>query len=324
VQSRNVDAARRILTDLVERDASDRDALRALAQLGERLGDWDATASTLRRLVALEEGALAVATTLRLADACERAGRLGDARGALEQARKAAPDDRAVRQRLERVYEETSAWGDLVTLALEDARASSDVAEQFEHLLRAGSLLLEHDGQASTAVLHLEEAHALRPSQPECVGLLAEALTRSGRAAEARVLVEDFLAPHAGRRVRELASLYWCAACISRELEDEPGEVQALVHALECDSQNGMVCADVAQRAVELEQFELANRALRAVTLLKVPGPMSRALAYQYMGDIAHRQGDPKRALVLLKRALTEDPSLESARTLVGVVERRL
>ena len=50
---------------------------------------------------------------------------------------------------------------------------------------------------------------------------------------------------------------------------------------------------------------------------------MSRALAYQHMGDIAHRQGDPKRALVLLKRALTEDPSLESARALVGVVEKR-
>jgi hypothetical protein len=83
------------------------------------------------------------------------------------------------------------------------------------------------------------------------------------------------------------------------------------------------VCADVALRAIELGELELANRALRAVTLLKVPGPMSRALAYQYMGDIAHRQGDPKRALVLLKRALTEDPSLEGARALVGVVEGR-
>jgi tetratricopeptide (TPR) repeat protein len=323
-QSRNVDAARRILMDLIERDASDRDALRALAELCERLGDWETTASTLRRLVALEEGALAVATTLRLADACERTGRLGDARGALEQARKVAPDDRAVRQRLERVYEVTSAWGELVALTLEDARESGDAADRFEHLLRAGSLLLEHEGHASTAVLHLEEAHALRPAHPECVGLLADALTRSGRAAEARVLVEDFVAPHAGRRVRELAPLYWRAACVARELDDEEGELQALVQALDGDSQNGSVCADVARRAIELGQLELANRALRAVTLLKVPGPMSRALAYQHMGDIAHRQGDPKRALVLLKRALTEDPSLESARALVGVVEKRL
>ena len=41
---------------------------------------------------------------------------------------------------------------------------------------------------------------------------------------------------------------------------------------------------------------------------------MSKALAYQYMGEIARKQGDPKRALMLLKRALAEDPTLEGAR----------
>jgi thioredoxin-like negative regulator of GroEL len=321
--SGDTDGARRILTHLVEHDASDRDALRALAELCERLGDWEGTASTLQRVVVLEDGALGVATSLRFADACERVGRVGDARGALERARKMAPDDRAVRQRLERVYEETASWKDLVALALEDAHSSSDASEQFDHLLRASSLLLAHEEQASAAVPHLEEALALRPSHPECVALLADALTRSGRAPEARALLEDLLAPHSGRRVRELAALYWRAACVARELDDAAGEMQALVHALESDSQNGSVCADVALRAIEIDELELANRALRAVTLLKTPGPMSRALAYQYMGDIAHRQGDPKRALVLLKRALTEDPSLEGARALVGVVEGR-
>jgi tetratricopeptide (TPR) repeat protein len=322
--SRNTDGARRVLVDLVGQNASDRDALRALAELCERLGDWDGAASTLGRLVPLEEGALAVASTLRLADACERVGRLGDARGALEHARKAAPDDRAVRQRLERVYEETSSWTELVTLALEDARASNDVSERFDHLLRAGSILLEHEEQAFAAVPHLQEAHALRPTHAECVDLLTDALTRSGRAPQARTLLDDVLAPHSGRRVRELASLHWRSACVARELGDADGELQALVHALDSDSQNGPVCTDVALRALEVGELEVANRALRAVTLLKIPGPMSRALAYQHMGDIAHRQGDPKRALVLLKRALTEDPSLEGARALVGVVERRL
>ena len=60
-----------------------------------------------------------------------------------------------------------------------------------------------------------------------------------------------------------------------------------------------------------------ANRALRAVTLLKTPGALSKALAYQYMGEIARVQGDPKRALTLVKRALMEDPSLEGAKALL-------
>ena len=60
------------------------------------------------------------------------------------------------------------------------------------------------------------------------------------------------------------------------------------------------------------------------MTLLKTPGPMSKALAYQYMGEIARKQGDPKRALMLLKRALTEDPTLEGARALIDAIERGL
>ena len=82
------------------------------------------------------------------------------------------------------------------------------------------------------------------------------------------------------------------------------------------------MCSAVAVRAIETDELDLGNRALRAVTLLKVPGPMSKALAYQYMGEISVKQGDPKRALTLLKRALAEDPSLETARGLIEAMER--
>jgi hypothetical protein len=51
--------------------------------------------------------------------------------------------------------------------------------------------------------------------------------------------------------------------------------------------------------------------------MLKVSGPMSKALAYQYMGEIARKQGDVKRAVMLLKRAVTDDPSLTAARALL-------
>ncbi|HXX66386.1 MAG TPA: tetratricopeptide repeat protein, partial [Polyangiaceae bacterium] len=62
-------------------------------------------------------------------------------------------------------------------------------------------------------------------------------------------------------------------------------------------------------------------RALRAVTLLKTPGPMTKAVAYHYMGEIARQQGDPKRAIALLRRAISEDPTLEEARGLLEFIE---
>lgn len=318
-----VDEARTILTELVRQDPRDKAALKTLASLETALERWDGASAALRRLVALEEdGAAAVETALRLADVCERGGRPGDARGVLERARLVAPQDRSISARLERVYEQTGAWHELAEIVLEEARASGDVAERFSALVRAGALLLDQAGDAAAATVPLEEARALRPADPACIGPLADAYTLSGRAQEATALVEQILAQHKGRRSRELAPLYVRLARAARYLGDEPGEMRSMSLALDCDSQNGDVCSDVALRAVELEQFELANRALRAITLLKTPGPMSKALAYQYMGEIARKQGDPKRALMLLKRALTEDPTLEGARALIDVIER--
>jgi tetratricopeptide (TPR) repeat protein len=318
----DVEGARALLNELVKQDPKDRRALRTLASLEEALERWDAASGALRRLVALEEGEAGLEAALRLAAACEHAGRLGDARGALERARGLAPQDRTVRERLERVYEATGAWHELADLALDDARASGDVAERFAMLRRAGELLLEQAGDPAAATQALEEARALRPADLDVAGLLAEAMALSGKGQEAITLLEETLAPHKGRRARELSPLLWREARVHRALGDGAGEMRALGQALEHDPQNGQVCADVAIRAIELDQLDIANRALRAVTLLKAPGPMSKALAYQYMGEIARTQGDPKRAVQLLKRALAEDPSLEGAKALIDAIER--
>jgi tetratricopeptide (TPR) repeat protein len=316
------DSARGILSEMLKQDPKDSPALRALATLEERLERWEAASAALKRLVGLEGPERTVETALRLADACEHAGRPGDARGALERARAHAPQERPVRQRLERVYEQSGAWRELADLVLEDARTASDVADRFELLVRAGSLLLERANDPSDAVAAVEEAHALRPQDPNCVALLADAYTSSGRTQEAAVLLEPLITSHKGRRDRELAPLHFRMARVARRLGNTSDEARSLMLALECDAQNGQVCADVALRAMEADHLELANRALRAITLLKRAGPMSKALAYQHMGEIARKQGDPKRAMALLNRALSEDPSLEGARALIETIER--
>jgi tetratricopeptide (TPR) repeat protein len=318
----DTERARAILVEMVKQDPKDRDALESLANLEVALERWDAASATLRRLVGIEEGDAAVDAALRLADACERAGRPGDARGALERACLVAPQHPAVNERLERVYELTGAWRELADLALRDAQASGDVAERFGRLLRAGSLLLEQAGDPIAAIEALQEARALRPTDPDCVGLLADAFLAMSRSADAFALLDQLVGPSKGRRTREYAGLHWRLSRVARATGDAAGELRGLVQALECDAQSGQVCADVAIRAMELNQLDLASRALRAVTLQKTAGPMSKALAYQYMGEIARVQGDPKRALTLVKRALLEDPSLEGARALVQALEK--
>jgi hypothetical protein len=83
------------------------------------------------------------------------------------------------------------------------------------------------------------------------------------------------------------------------------------------DAQNGVVASELAYLAMELGNYEVAQRALRQITMLKVPAPLSKALAYQHLGEIAHQQGDNRRAMMLLKRAVDDDATLDTARSLL-------
>jgi hypothetical protein len=53
--------------------------------------------------------------------------------------------------------------------------------------------------------------------------------------------------------------------------------------------------------------------------MLKPPvsSPISKGMAYQYLAELARQQGDIKRAVMLLKRAVDEDATLESARLML-------
>ncbi|HRG95079.1 MAG TPA: tetratricopeptide repeat protein [Polyangiaceae bacterium] len=316
-ESGQTDEARAILTELLKADGRDRETIRALARLEEQLERWDAASASYRRLVALEEKDGIVDVALRLANACERAGRLSDARGGVERARVAEPQNQALRDVLERIYNETLALRELAELYLEDARAAMDVAGRFSHLIRAGSLLIQHGQDPQAAIEPLEEARSLRPNDLDCVALLADAYTADGRYAEASDVLTAAVSAHKGRRSRELSTLYHRLARVAQATDDRGAELQHLTTALDIDPQSGHVASELAYLAMELGEWDTATRALRAVTMLKTAAPLPRSLAYQHLGEIAQAQGDARRAVGFLKRALDEDPSLETARELL-------
>ncbi|MCA9584173.1 MAG: tetratricopeptide repeat protein [Myxococcales bacterium] len=316
-----VEEARDLLTELLKTDTRDRDVLRAIAYVDELEERWDAASATYRRLVGLEEGEAVVTAALKLAETCEKAGRPADARGGLERARMAAPQDPRLRQRLAHLYEATGALKELAQMCMEEARAAGDVAGCFENLVRAGQLFLEYGQEPDLAVTPLEEAHALRPADLDCAALLSDAYAASGRLQDATDLLERTIATFKGRRARELSALFHRLARISEAQGDRQKELGHLQTALEMDAQNGVVASEMAYLAMELAQWDTAQRALRAVTMLKAPAPLPKALAYQHLGEIARQQGDLKRAVVLLKRAIDDDPSLESARALLDALQ---
>src|SRR3954452_12641412 len=325
----DIEDARKVLTELLKTDSKDKATLRAIAHVDELESDWAAASATYRRLVGLEDEHGIVSAALKLAETCEKAGRLADARGGLERARASAPEDAALRQRLAWLYEQLGAVKELAELVLEEARAAGDVAPRFEGLMRAGQLFLEHaqdpaqtqEVGVANAIAPLEEAHALRPTDLDCAALLSDAYVGGGRFEEAQELLQRTIGTFKGRRARELSALYHRLARVAEILGDRNTELQHLTTALDMDAQNGIVASELAYLAMELANFDVAQRALRAITMLKVPAPLPKALAYQHLGEIARQQGDVKRAMMLLKRAIDDDPSLQSARALLDALQ---
>ena len=104
-------------------------------------------------------------------------------------------------------------------------------------------------------------------------------------------------------------------------LGDPTTELAHLTTALDMDAQNGVVASELAYLAMEVGNLDVAQRALRQITMLKVTAPLPKALAYQHLGEIARQQGDTRRAMMLLKRAIDDDPSLENARHLLDQLQ---
>ncbi len=319
------DAGRTHLAELVKRDPKDKVALRVLGELEYKEERWDAASSTYRRLLPLEEVEALVDTALRLADACERASRLPDARNGLERALRASPSNAAVRARLSDLYEKTGAHGPLAQLILADASKESDVSGRFAQLMRAAVLLLGHEGNPAQAVEVLEQARTLRPEDDEGLLLLGRAYAAQGRPADAMALFQSAVQQRRGRRSKPLSAIHREISRIHLQNGDLTSALEALTRAFDMDLHNGEVALELGLLANDLDNEDLAARAFRSVTFMKaaVAGasdgatPAAKGLSYFFLGKMAREKGDVRKARLLAQKAVIEDPNLEQAKALL-------
>lgn len=302
-----------LLAEWIESEPADREALRRLADLNVTAERWDAAATAFHKLVVAEDGAGRTEAALKLAEACEKAGRLPDAREGLERAYAGAPESEALRARLRQLYQDAEAYRELAGLWMDDAGHAADDGARFDRLRKAGEIWLDLAGDAAEAITVLERAVALKPGDHDVTVLLADAFTAAERFEDASKLLNDSIAVHKGRRSRELAVLQHRMGRLAYAAGDHQVEMAWLNVALDTDVQNGQVAAELADVAMELQQFDSALKALRAVTLMKTPAPMTRAMAFLKQGQIAQTQGDAKKAAFFARKALTEDPGLTDA-----------
>jgi tetratricopeptide (TPR) repeat protein len=330
-QTGDAEGVHQRLSELVKADPKDKEALAKLGALEARTENWVQASTAYRRLIALEEGEALVEVALKLADACERAERFGDARGGLERALKAAPGHVGIRERLKHLYEVTGEGRELAKLLEEDAAREPDVAQCLASLLAAGELWLGPDGDASEAVRVLEQAHKLSSESLEGIALLARAWAAQGRREEAMRMLEETAKAHRGQRGRPLAYVHREIATLELETGHLRDAIEWMNKALELDLRNGLLAMQLGELAMDAEDYDTASRAFRTVAMMKSLDPESqegaasdqKADANYYLAWLAYREGDVRKAKVFATKAVTRNPKHEQALALLAQIDAR-
>jgi tetratricopeptide (TPR) repeat protein len=304
--------AREVLADWVATAGDDLEALRALARVDAASERWDDVTTTCARLVHLEEGEAQVATALLLADAAGHVGRSDEARAALEHVFSVQPGDERIRDRLRALYADLGADRELAAILMADAEASVDGDTRFGLFRRAGELLVRA-GDAAAALAALGAAREIRKDDHDLTVALVDAYTASGMYQEAGALLEEAIAAQGKRRTPELAQLQHRMGRLAGAAGAHDTELEWYKVALDSDKNSGDIAADLAELAMHLGDSETALKALRAITLMKQTGRMSRGVAFLRQAQIAAQKGDTRRAILWGRKAKEEEPDLAEA-----------
>jgi tetratricopeptide (TPR) repeat protein len=326
----DLESARARLADFLMHKPEDLDGFRRLASLDQQLGNAAEALITLERLVELESGPGLIEVALALADAAEKAERPEVARPALERAFEADPGHEAVRTRLEALYATLGANRELGELLLQQSAFVTDAAMQLSLVLRAAEALLAEGGDVPTAVRVLEVARQETPASIEAATLLARAYAASGTPERALEVLKGVAQANRGKRTKAISQVYEQIANIHLEEGFLSDALDALSKAFESDNKNARMALDIGRLALELEEGEAAQRAYRAVTIMRAPGPdgggataEDKAEANFQLAAIARKAGDPRKARVLVSKALADAPGHEGARTLLAELDQR-
>lgn len=312
--------ARKTLAHWVDRANTDAPALRRLAELQMQAEDWAGAVESYARLAELVEDATLLELVPYLSQACERAGTPERARPALERAHQTAPEDPAVSDWLRWLYETTGANWELSQLLLEEVGRLGDPLARHPLLVRVGELLLSPEGNTEEGIRILEEARQIDPHHIEGGVLLARGLSLVGQNDRALDLLSEIAAAARGKRSRRLARIYEEIARIQLLEGFLTDALDALLKAHELDLKNAKLAVQLGKLALDIDEDSTAQRAFRAVTLMKPVAdspnsvtPELRADAQYGLASLAKKHGDQRKARILVAKALSEDPTHERA-----------
>lgn len=306
------DRARDVLASWVARDPSDIECLRELRARDTAAGRFDEVAKTCTRLIAVEQNAARIDAAIGLSEAYEKLGRPEDALAGLLSVHRQEPDATAIRDRLRTLLETLGHKRELAGLLVGDAELEANVTNKLALLQRAAQLYLDMD-DAQTATVPLGQAMELAPDDDRTRLLLVDIQIRLGRTEEATAIVDQAMNAHKRRRSPELAQFQVRMGRICALRGDRASQLKWLNTALDTDRKSGEVASELVEVSMLIEDYDTAMKALRTLTMMEDPKPITRAIAFLKQAEIALARGDAHRAQHWARKAKSLDEGLVAA-----------
>jgi tetratricopeptide (TPR) repeat protein len=289
----------------------------ALLKMYKENDQYDDVAKICGWLVDIEKGENQIQVAQQYADACIRIGNPEAARVQLEQVALRQPESKEIRNELQRIYEQVGAQKELAMLLKEDADKVDDPIARAELLRQVGIALLSID-EIDEATPALLEALELVPGDPEATAALADVHLARDEVEEASALLDTAIAACKNQRSPELSVLQHRKSRVAKSQGDREGELSWLKQALLSDRSGGWIAVQLANRAEEYEDWDMAIWALRTIAMMKEDTPLPRAEVFLRQGQIALIRGDEKRAKLFARQAEQEDSGSEAVKAFLS------
>ena len=320
-QRDDVDSAIRIYERINTDLGPDERTLRALAALYEKKQSWTKVADALERLAARLEGPEAIELSHRVVDLYEQ--QIGDAEQAgraLRGAYERFSSDQNTRERLKAFHEQRGDYQALAQVLDAELGGTASEAEQVALLRTISDVYRDRLDDPGTAASYLERAVALDGEDRGALVPLCDLYMAAGRQKDAVPILQRIIGSFGKQRSKELATHYHRLGQALAGMGDAAGALQAYDAAFKIDLTNVAILRDLGKLTHANGDLDRAQKSFRALLLQKLEpdSGIQKADVYYYLGDIAAKQDDERKAITMLERALAEDRGHEQASELLA------
>jgi tetratricopeptide (TPR) repeat protein len=263
-------------------------------------------------LVALTQGEARIDAVLGLVEAHEQLGHAEAALPWLLRVHEDAPDAMPVRDRLRQLFAHMGQQRELAALLMGDADYMSEASEKLERWQRAAELFLAV-GEPQTAIHPLRKAMEVAPEDDRTRLLLVDIELSLGRIDEALAIIDQAMIAHKRKRSPELAMFQQRMGRVCALRGDHTAQLKWLNTALDTDRKSGEVASELVEVSMAIGDHDTAMKALRTLTMMEDPRPITRALAFLKQAQIAVQKGDVQRAQHWARKAKSLDENLTEA-----------